>query len=149
MTDNLILSYIIDLNSNYPLGFENNLIGYLSMIFLLFVIISTLTRILILWWNANFVKNLSIEFSSLILSDMLNRNFKYIISKDQNKIFSIFLNKTDRFLDFIQHYISIVCNSVIAFFILFSIFLLDFFYFFDGTWVFWYFLLIFDIFYKI
>ena len=90
VTDNLILSYIIDLNSNYPLGFENNLIGYLSMIFLLFVIISTLTRILILWWNANFVKHLSIEFSSLILSDMLNRNFKYIISKDQNKIFSIF-----------------------------------------------------------
>ena len=81
---------------------------------------------------------------------MLNRNFKYIISKDQNKIFSIFLNKTDRFLDFIQHYISIVCNSVIAFFILFSIFLLDFF---ISLMVLGFFLVfftyLFDIFYKI
>ncbi len=126
-TDNLIFNYIINLNLKFPLGFENNLIAYLSLIFLFFVIFSTLTRILILWWNANFVKHLSIEFSSLILGDMLNRNFKYIIGKDQNKIFSIFLNKTDRFIDFIQHYISIVCNSIISLAILFSIFLLDYF----------------------
>ena len=43
VTDNLILSYIIDLNSNYPLGFENNL-SYLSMIFLLFVIIKHVNK---------------------------------------------------------------------------------------------------------
>ena len=102
-TDNYIFNYVINLNLKYPLGFENNLIGYLSLIFLSFVILSTLTRILILWWNANFVKLLSVEFSSLILGDMLNRNFKYIIGKDQNKILRIFLNKTDRFIDFIQH----------------------------------------------
>ncbi|MBD1170197.1 ABC transporter ATP-binding protein [Pelagibacterales bacterium SAG-MED02] len=126
-TDNYIFNYVINLNLKYPLGFENNLIGYLSLIFLSFVILSTLTRILILWWNANFVKLLSVEFSSLILGDMLNRNFKYIIGKDQNKILSIFLNKTDRFIDFIQHYISIICNSIISVAILFSIFLLDYF----------------------
>ena len=126
-TDNYIFNYAINLNLKYPLGFEDSVIGYLSLIFLSFVILSTLTRVLILWWNANFIKLLSVEFSSLILGDMLNRNFKYIIGKDQNKIFSIFLNKTDRFIDFIQHYISIICNLIISIAILFSIFLLDYF----------------------
>lgn len=121
----VFLKFLVELNSKFSLGFENNILIYLSIIFLFFIILSSSLRIIIIWWNANFVKNLSVEFSSLILSSMLNRNFKYLLGKDQNKIFSIFLNKIDRFIDFIQHFINIISNTIIAFSILISIFLID------------------------
>ncbi len=124
-SDNSILNFLLSINNKLSLGFEDNLIYYFSIIFLFFVAFSTITRVIVLWWNANFVKKLSVEFSSLILSDLLGNNYLKLLGKDQNKIFSIFLNKIDRFIDFIQHYISIISNIIISIAIIISLFLVD------------------------
>ena len=124
-SDNSILNFLLSINNKLSLGFENNLIYYFSIIFLFFVALSTITRVVVLWWNANFVKKLSVEFSSLILSDLLGNNYSNVLGKDQNKIFSIFLNKIDRFIDFIQHYISIISNFIISIAIIVSLLLVD------------------------
>ena len=61
----------------------------------------------------------------MILSDLLGNNYSNVLGKDQNKIFSIFLNKIDRFIDFIQHYISIISNFIISIAIIVSLLLVD------------------------
>tara|TARA_B100001093_G_C26830021_1_gene1015712 strand:- start:624 stop:2363 length:1740 start_codon:yes stop_codon:yes gene_type:complete len=123
---NVFIKYLVEFNDKFSLGFENDLLIFFAIVFLTLVAISTFTRVLVLWWNAHFVKELSIKFSSLIISDMLSRNYKHLIGKDHNKIFSIFLNKLDRFIDYIQHYISIIGNLIISSAIVISLLFLDY-----------------------
>ena len=124
--ENFFIKFLININQNFSLGYENNLMVYFAVIFLSLVVISSFTRLLVLWWNAHFIKQLSIHYSSLILSEMLSRNYKYLIGKDQNKIFSLFLNKIDRFIDFVQHYLSIIGNTIISIAIVCSLLFLDY-----------------------
>ena len=124
--ENFFIKFLININQNFSLGYENNLMVYFAVIFLSLVVISSFTRLLVLWWNAHFIKQLSIQYSSLILSEMLSRNYKYLIGKDQNKIFSLFLNKIDRFIDFVQHYLSIIGNTIISIAIVCSLLFLDY-----------------------
>lgn len=123
---NIFIKYLMEINEKFSLGYENNLMLYFALIFLFLVVTSSFTRLLVLWWNAHFVKQLSVQYSSLILSNMLSRNYKDLIGKDQNKIFGLFLNKMDRFIDFVQHYFSIIGNSIISIAIVISLLLLDY-----------------------
>ena len=44
-SDNSILNFLLSINNKLSLGFENNLIYYFSIIFLFFVALSTITRV--------------------------------------------------------------------------------------------------------
>ena len=106
--------------------FSQNPFGYITILFIFFISISTFLKFIILKWNLKITKIFGLKISSVVFKNILDQTYISFSRKNSSEYISILEGKVDTAVSFIYRSLQIFSSLIIIIALIISLLLIDF-----------------------